>query len=147
MRHDRPADQASQAAQELYEGTRGPHRSSSVAIAEAFGEDPTAFAGLARGWLTGDGPCGAISAAVLVLNRRFGDPQGNGGVAPGHRAAMVLLQERLTTEVLGGEPISTPCGQLVEGFEDFEAPERKAFCARMVGRVGRILAEVLEAAR
>ncbi|MBN1422371.1 MAG: C-GCAxxG-C-C family protein [Planctomycetes bacterium] len=143
MGHVSLADQASRLAQELYEGVRGVHRSSAVAIAEAFSEEPDQFLSLHRGWLTGEGPCGAISAAMLVLGNSLSRAQEAG--RDGLHAAMADLQERITTEVLEGEPISTPCARLVAPFREFDSPERRVFCARLVGRVGRILAEVIEA--
>jgi len=143
MGHASRADQAARLAQELYEGVRGGHRSSSAAIAEVFSEDPGRYEILHRGWLTGEGPCGAISAAVLVLGSSLVQTTAAGRETL--RAAMMDLQERLTTEVLEGESIATPCAQLVAGFREFDSPERRAFCARLVGRVGRILAEVIEA--
>src|SRR6187401_1398647 len=71
----------------LYEGTRTPHRSCGIALAETFGLPTPAYQALRRGGITGKGTCGAIRAGEQVLGELLGDPSPTGGVTPELRSA------------------------------------------------------------
>jgi hypothetical protein len=64
----------------LYEGTRTPHRSCGIALAETFNLPTPAYQSLRRGGITGKGSCGAIRAGEQVLGELLGDPSPTGFV-------------------------------------------------------------------
>src|SRR6185295_2638390 len=76
----------------LYEGTRTPHRSCGIALAETFGLPTPAYQSLRRGGITGKGTCGAIRAGEQVLGELLGDPSPTGTVTPALRDAVVWYQ-------------------------------------------------------
>ena len=76
----------------LYEGTRTPHRSCGIALAETFGLPTAAYQALRRGGITGEGACGAIRAGEQVLGELLGDPSPIGAVTPALRAAVTWYQ-------------------------------------------------------
>src|SRR5262245_25719171 len=77
----------------LYEGTRTPHRSCGIALAETFGLPTPAYQALRRGGITGKGTCGAIRAGEQVLGELLGDPDPTGAVTPALRAAVTWYQD------------------------------------------------------
>src|SRR4029077_3350903 len=72
----------------LYEGTRTPHRSCGIALAETFGLPTPAYQALRRGGITGKGTCGSIRAGEQVLGEVLGDTRPTGAGAPGPGGAV-----------------------------------------------------------
>lgn len=135
----------------LYEGTRTPHRSCGIALAETFGLATAPYQSLRRGGLTGTGECGAIMGGRLILGEILGDPDPTGGVTETLRAATNeyerLWRERLdfgdtpTTDANGDPTIV--CNVLTASFPEFSGPARKRFCTALAAEVAALCAEVL----
>src|SRR5438270_11927786 len=88
----------------LYEGTRVPHRSCGIAIAETFALGTRPYQALRRGGITGKGDCGAIRAGEQVLGELLGDPDPAGGVTPELRAAIAWFQDTWLHRLRGRQP-------------------------------------------
>ncbi len=130
-------------ARVLYEGRRVAHRSCGVAIAEAFGRDPSAYKVLRRGGITGEGRCGAMLAGELVLGELLGDPDPTGPVTPALREAIVWYRAELARRVDRGGAAATDCNALTARFPVFVSEERQAFCTELAAAVAEVLAETL----
>src|SRR5215470_8859112 len=88
----------------LYEGTKTPHRSCGIAIAETFNLPTPAYQALRRGGITGKGSCGAIRAGEQVLGELLGDPDPIGAVTPELRAAVTWYQDAWQRRLMPNEP-------------------------------------------
>ncbi|MEZ4382960.1 MAG: hypothetical protein R3A79_16660 [Nannocystaceae bacterium] len=130
----------------LYEGSRTPHRSCGIALAEAFDRPTAAYQSLRRGGITGDGTCGAIVAGRLLLGEFLGDPDPTGGVTPALREAVVRYQRRVDDELDRGPSRDTICNSMTAPHGDFRGPARHAFCTRVVAQVAALVDEELRAA-
>lgn len=127
----------------LYEGTRTPHRSCGIALAEAFGRPSAAYQSLRRGGITGEGTCGAIVAGQLLLGELLGDPDPTGKVTPALRTAMQRYLARIEHELDRGGVASRVCNDMTAPHGDFMGPARHAFCTDVVGQVAQLVDETL----
>jgi hypothetical protein len=128
----------------LYEGTRTPHRSCGIALAETFGLPTPAYQALRRGGITGKGTCGAIRAGEQVLGELLGDPSPIGGVTPALRSAVSWYQGAWQARMFAGEAApDIVCDSLVRPHGDFTGPARKAFCTNLAADVAALTAEAL----
>ena len=127
----------------LYEGRSTPHRSCGIALAETFGLATEPYQAFRRGGITGEGPCGAISAGAVILGQIFGDPDPTGPVTPALRGAMEDYQRRWKEELFQGR--ASPdivCNHLTEPYGEFMGDERRTFCTDLVSTVAALVAEV-----
>ena len=129
----------------LYEGTRTPHRSCGIALAEAFGRPSAAYQSLRRGGITGQGQCGAIVAGQLLLGELLGDPDPTGKVTPALRAAMTTYMARVHAELDRGESPTIVCNDMTAPHGDFMGAPRHQFCTRVVAQVAQLVDETLRA--
>lgn len=127
----------------LYEGTRTPHRSCGIALAEAFGRPSAAYQSLRRGGITGEGTCGAIVAGQLLLGELLGDPDPTGKVTPELRAAMTRYLARVRAELDRGGVDSLVCNDMTAPWGEFTGPARHGFCTAVVGQVAQLVDETL----
>jgi len=127
----------------LYEGTRTPHRSCGIALAEAFGRPSAAYQSLRRGGITGQGNCGAIVAGQLLLGELLGDPDPTGKVTPALREAMTRYLERVHAELDRGESATIVCNDMTAPHGDFMGAARHGFCTRVVAQVAQLVDETL----
>jgi len=127
----------------LYDGTRTGHRSCGIALAEAAGVATAPYQSLRRGGLTGQGPCGAVTAGRLLLGERLGDPSPTGGVTPALRRAITVYDARVAAELDRGGVASWICADLTAPHGEFTGPARHRFCTRLVGQVAQLVDEVL----
>ena len=136
-------EQRSDHARRLYEGKEVPHHSCGICMAAAFGLIPASYQSLRKGGITGEGECGAIKGAEMVIGEYLGDAHPAGAVTPELREAIMLYRQRLVEARLAPLAAIT-CNHLVGHFPDFQGEERKAYCTELVVRVTDILQEVLE---
>jgi hypothetical protein len=129
----------------LYEGTRTPHRSCGIALAEAFGRPSAAYQSLRRGGITGEGQCGAIVAGQLLLGELLGDPDPTGKVTPALREAMTTYLARVHAELDRGESPTIVCNDMTAPHGDFMGAPRHQFCTRVVAQVAQLVDETLKA--
>ncbi|MBX3160779.1 MAG: hypothetical protein KF773_32740 [Deltaproteobacteria bacterium] len=130
----------------LYEGTRTPHRSCGIALAETFDLPTPAYQALRRGGITGKGACGAIRAGEQVLGELLGDPDPTGTVTPALRAAVTWYQAAWPARLFTASTTDAPdiiCDHLVRPHGDFAGPARKAFCTNLAADVAALAAEAL----
>lgn len=127
----------------LYEGTRTPHRSCGIALAEAFGRPSAAYQSLRRGGITGEGTCGAIVAGQLLLGEILGDPDPTGKVTPALRTAMQRYLARVQSELDRGGVTSWVCNDMTAPWGEFTGPARHGFCTAVVGQVAQLVDETL----
>lgn len=128
----------------LYEGTRTPHRSCGIALAETFGLPTPAYQALRRGGITGKGSCGAIRAGEQVLGELLGDPSPTGAVTPALRSAVAWYQDAWHARLFPASPApDIVCDSLVRPHGDFMGPARKAFCTNLAAEVAALTAEAL----
>ncbi len=129
----------------LYEGRVTPHRSCGITLAETFGRPTAPYQALRRGGITGQGECGVIVGARLVLGEVFGDPDPTGPVTGALRAAMSDFEQRWRGRIdRGAAPGSDiVCDTLTRPFDDFRSPGRHAFCTALATEVATLLAEVI----
>jgi len=140
---DSRIEEARRTACILYEGEQTPHRSCGIALAETFGLPTAPYQAFRRGGITGEGPCGAIAAGMVVLGQLFGDPDPTGAVTPALRAAAEEYQRRWKEELFAGAPApNIVCNHLTAPRGDFTGPERKGFCTGLVATVAALVAEV-----
>lgn len=128
---------------DLYEGTKTPHRSCGISLAELYGHETRPYQALRRGGITGHGQCGAIKAGELLLGDILGDPDPTGPVTPALRTAMIRYRELWQERVDKGNADSIICNDLTGQFGDFLSPERHAFCTRLASTVGGCIAQTL----
>jgi len=127
----------------LYEGTRTPHRSCGIALAETFDRPSAAYQSLRRGGITGRGTCGAVVAGQLLLGEFLGDPDPTGKVTPALRAAMHSYDAKIAAELARGPSPDLVCNNLTAPHGDFLGPARHQFCTAIVGQVADIVDAVL----
>ena len=129
----------------LYEGTKTPHRSCGIALAEAFGRSTTSYQSLRRGGITGKGTCGAIVGGQLLLGEFLGDTNPTGKVTDALRAAMMEYERRVEAELDRGPSPDFICNNMTAPHGDFGGPDRHAFCTHVVAQVAQLVDEVLRA--
>lgn len=127
----------------LYAGTRTPHRSCGIALAETFNRPTAAYQSLRRGGITGHGPCGAIVAGQLLLGELLGDPEPTGPVTAALRAGSQTYRERIEREIDRGNSPDLICNHLTAAHGDFTGLPRQRFCTGIVGQVAQIVDEIL----
>lgn len=128
----------------LYEGTRTPHRSCGIALAETFGLPTPAYQALRRGGITGKGSCGAIRAGEQVLGELLGDPSPTGAVTPALREAVTWYQQAWHARMFPGHTApDVICDSLVRPHGEFLGPARKAFCTNLAADIAALTAEAL----
>lgn len=127
----------------LYQGTRTPHRSCGIALAEAFGRPTAAYQSLRRGGITGEGTCGAVVAGQLLLGELLGDPDPTGKVTPALREAMVEYLGRVRTELDRGGVDSLVCNDLTAPHGEFTGAARHDFCTAIAAQVAQLVDETL----
>lgn len=128
-------------ADALYAGVVTPHRSCGIALAETFGLPTRSYQALRKGGLTGEGPCGAIAAGVLVLGELLGDPDPTGMPTPALREAVPRYRAAVAAK-LDLAP-DTSCNARTARFAAFASPERLAYCTSVAAVVAESVAEVL----
>lgn len=128
-------------AERLYRGVETPHRSCGIALAETFGCATPAYQSLRRGGITGEGPCGAIQAGILVIGELFGDPDPTGMVSPALRDAVSRYREALSPSVRGA--LETSCNTRTADLGPFTGPDRHAYCTDLAGAVAAAVAGVV----
>lgn len=128
----------------LYEGTRTPHRSCGIALAETFGVPTPAYQALRRGGITGKGACGAIRAGEQVLGELLGDPSPTGAVTAVLRDAVTWYQGAWRAKLFADQAApDVMCDALVRPHGEFLGPARKAFCTNLAADVAALTAEAL----
>lgn len=127
----------------LYEGTRTPHRSCGIALAETFGRPTAPYQSLRRGGITGHGTCGAIMAGQLLLGEFLGDPSPTGAVTDALREASKTYQRRVDDELDRGSSPDLICNSMTAPHGDFKGPARHDFCTRVVAQVAQLVDETL----
>lgn len=127
----------------LYEGTRVPHRSCGIALAETFDLGTPPYQSLRKGGITGEGACGAIRAGEMVLGELLGDPDPTGAVTDALRAAVTWYQSAVGERIDIGPSPDLICNNLVRPLGDFRGPARKQFCTNMAAQVAELTAEAL----
>ena len=134
---------ARETAHWLYEGVETPHRSCGIALAETFELPTEPYQAFRKGGITGEGPCGAIQAGMVILGQILGDPDPTGAVTPELRAAAEDYQARWKAELFAGDPEpDIVCNHLTEPLGAFMGPGRKSFCTGLVSTVAGLVAEV-----
>jgi len=131
----------------LYEGTRTPHRSCGICLAETFGLVTRPYQSLRRGGLDGQGDCGAIKAGELVLGEFLGDPDPTGGVTDALRGAMTRYREHWQRRLAGQVGESIVCNTLTAPLGDFQGEARRHFCTRLASQAAAAVAQTLVEAR
>jgi hypothetical protein len=127
----------------LYEGTRTPHRSCGISLAETFGRPTAAYQSLRRGGITGEGTCGAVVAGQLLLGELLGDPDPRGKVTPALQAAMGTYLDRVRDELDRGSSPDLVCNNMTAPHGDFMGPARHRFCTHVVAQVAQLVDEIL----
>ncbi|MCR9166335.1 MAG: hypothetical protein ACE37F_23795 [Nannocystaceae bacterium] len=127
----------------LYDGTKTPHRSCGIALAETFGRPTAPYQSLRRGGITGQGTCGAIMAGQLLLGEFLGDPSPTGAVTAALAEASASYQRRVRDELDRGSSPDLVCNSLTAPHGPFKAPARHAFCTDLVGQVAQLVDETL----
>lgn len=128
-------------ADTLYAGVVTPHRSCGIALAETFGLPSASYQALRRGGITGEGPCGAIAAGVLVLGEILGDPSPTGMPTPALKEAVPRYRAAIVAK-LGGT-VEATCNARTARFPTFASPERLASCTTLAAVVAETVAEIL----
>jgi len=141
-------ERARDKAHVLYQGTRTPHRSCGIALAETFDLPTPAYQALRRGGITGKGSCGAIRAGEQVLGELLGDPSPTGAVTPALRDAVVWYQDAWQARMFAADHAAQRapdiiCDSLVRPHGEFLGPARKAFCTNLAAEVAALTAEAL----
>ncbi|MDP2316034.1 MAG: hypothetical protein Q8P41_24265 [Pseudomonadota bacterium] len=127
-------------AEALYAGVRTPHRSCGIALAETFGLPSGSYQALRKGGLTGEGPCGAIAAGLLVLGELLGDPSPTGPPTDALRTAAARYRAGIAAKVDHG--VDTACNTRTARFPSFGAPARLGYCTSLAALVAETVAEV-----
>jgi hypothetical protein len=128
-------------AERLYAGEAVAHRSCGVALAETFGLDPRSYQALRKGGITGEGPCGAIQAGVLVLGEILGDPDPLGPVTPELREGVLRYRRAVAAEVDG--TFDSTCNARTAPFPAFMGAPRRSYCTSVAGVAAACVAGVL----
>jgi hypothetical protein len=128
----------------LYEGSRTPHRSCGIALAEAFDRPTAAYQSLRRGGVTGEGTCGAVVAGQLLLGELLGDPNPTGKLTPALASAMRAYLDRVRHELDRGSSPDLVCNNMTAPHGEFTGSARHRFCTRVVAQVAQLVDEVLK---
>ncbi len=128
-------------ADTLYAGVVTPHRSCGIALAETFGLPTGSYQALRKGGITGEGPCGAIAAGVLVLGELLGDPSPTGMPTPALRDAVPRYRAAIAVKI--DLAVDTSCNARTARFPSFGDPARLAYCTSVAAIVAETVAEVL----
>ena len=140
---DARIESARRTAHFLYAGVETPHRSCGIALAETFGLKTAAYQAFRRGGITGEGPCGAIAAGLIVLGEILGDPDPTGPVTDALRLAATDYERRWKAELLDGAARpDIACNHLTAPLGEFSGARRHGFCTHLVATVAAIVAEV-----
>ncbi len=130
-------------ARRLFQGDQVAERSCGIALAEAFGLPTRPYQALCRGFVTGAGPCGAVTAGQLIL----GEYLGYGDVSAPVSLQLREASERYQREILGriDHPgrASLVCQELLRRFPIDREEERAEFCAGVVAAVAELVGEIL----
>ena len=129
----------------LYEGSRTPHRSCGIALAEAFDRPTAAYQSLRRGGVTGEGTCGAVVAGQLLLGELLGDPDPTGKLTPALAEAMKTYMRRVREELDRGSSPDLVCNNMTAPHGEFTGPARHRFCTGVVAQVAQLVDEVSKA--
>ena len=135
------AAEARARADALYAGVRTPHRSCGIALAETFGLPTTSYQALRRGGITGEGPCGAVAAGILVLGELLGDPDPTGMPTPALRASIPRYRAAVAAKL--DLAVDTSCNARTARFSAFASPERLGYCTSVAAVVAESIAEIL----
>ncbi|WP_428268207.1 hypothetical protein [Haliangium sp.] len=127
----------------LYEGTRVPHRSCGIALAETFGLPTPAYQALRRGGITGCGTCGAIRAGEQILGEILGDPDPTGAVTDALRSAVAWYQRQIPTRIDRGPAPDYVCNNLTAPLGPFTGPTRASFCTKLAADIAALTAEAV----
>ena len=127
-------------ADALYAGVRTPHRSCGIALAETFGLPSGSYQALRKGGLTGEGPCGAIAAGLLVLGELLGDPSPTGPPTDALKAAAARYRADIGAKI--DLAVDTSCNARTARFPTFAAPERAGYCTALAAVVAETVAEI-----
>ena len=128
-------------AESLYEGRLCGHRSCGIALAETFGLPGASYQALRRGGLTGEGPCGAIAAGMLVLGELLGDPDPAGPPTAILRDAAARYRAGVAAAI-DGRP-DDACNVRVAPHGPFAGAARVGYCTRLAGTVAGCVAATL----
>ncbi len=128
-------------ADTLYAGAITPHRSCGIALAETFGLPTASYQALRKGGITGEGPCGAIAAGILVLGELLGDPSPTGPPTAALREAVPRYRAAIAAKI--DLAADTSCNARTARFASFASPERSGYCTRLAAIVAESVAEVL----
>jgi hypothetical protein len=132
---------ARERADTLYAGVVTPHRSCGIALAETFGLPTGSYQALRRGGITGEGPCGAIAAGVLVLGELLGDPSPTGMPTPALKAAVPQYRAAIAAKI--DHAVDTSCNTRTAPLGAFTGVDRQHYCTRLAALVAETVAEVL----
>ncbi len=127
-------------AEALFAGVITPHRSCGITLAETFGLPTASYQGLRRGGLTGEGPCGAVAAGMLVLGELLGDPSPTG--PPTEALKRAASQYRASVAAKIDLALHTSCNDRTARFPAFDTPERRDHCTTLAALVAETVAEV-----
>ncbi len=136
-------ERAKRKAYVLYEGKETAHRSCGICLSETFGLPTAPYQALRRGGITGDGQCGCILAAEMVLGQILGDPSPTAAVTPELREAITHFKLRWKETLDLGNSSDIICNHLTGQFDDFDTPERKQFCTHLASECAALVAETL----
>lgn len=128
-------------ADSLYAGVLTPHRSCGIALAETFGLPSASYQALRKGGLTGEGPCGAIAAGMLVLGELLGDPSPTGPPTDALKAGAARYRAAIAAKL--DLAADTACNVRTARFPSFASPERLAYCTSLAAIVAETVAEVV----
>lgn len=127
-------------ADALYAGVLTPHRSCGIALAETFGLPSGSYQALRKGGLTGEGPCGAIAAGLLVLGELLGDPSPTGPPTDALKGAAARYRAAIAAKIDLG--VDTSCNARTARFPAFVSPARAGYCTSLAAIVAETVAEV-----
>lgn len=127
----------------LFAGTRTPHRSCGITMAETFSLGTRPYQALRRGGITGMGPCGAMMGGRIVLGELLGDPDPTAPATGLLKDAVAFYEAELPHRVDVIRSKTTVCNDLTGQFSDFGGPERASFCTRLSHEVATLTAECL----
>ena len=127
-------------ADALYAGVLTPHRSCGIALAETFGLPSGSYQALRKGGLTGEGPCGAIAAGLLVLGELLGDPSPTGPPTDALKVGAARYRAAIAAKIDLG--VDTACNARTARFAAFVSPERLGYCTTLAAIVAETVAEV-----
>ncbi len=130
-------------ARVLFEGKQAAQRSCGIALAEAFGLPTRSYQALRRGFITGAGPCGAVTAGQLILGEYLGYADPAAPVSLQLKEASERYQREVFKRLDRGGSATLTCNDLTRRFSLLQEEELAAFCAGVVATVAEVVAEVL----